>query len=318
VSLVATVVCTLSRLSDRRPIWLPAGAERRLVRVQDDDLFGGIAMQQRRHKTASERAQYYRSPALPGAEILHARFISHRYCAHVHDSWTVAAVDEGAATFNLNGARHIAPAGTVFMIPPFAVHTGESASPHGYSYRVLYLEPLLYSTSTNLGALCPALRGSLPVVVRDETLSDRLTRLHRAIWQPGQSLEQGEALDAVVSALATVLSPSDASPPGGTNRGVRRAVDFIHEHWREDFTLGDLATAVGTSRFHLVRTFHAHVGVTPSGYRRALRTTAAQRLLRQGSTPGEAAASCGFYDQSHLTRSFRATTGVTPARYARA
>lgn len=54
----------------------------------------------------------------------------------------------------------------------------------------------------------------------------------------------------------------------------------------------------------------------PSRYRRRLRVLAAQRLLRSGCQPADAAAEAGSYDQSHLNRHFKLVTGVTPRQYA--
>jgi hypothetical protein len=85
-----------------------------------------------------ETARFLRSPALTGVETLHATFVVHRYCRHIHDGLTVAHVDRGAATFELDGERYVAPAGHSFLVPPHAVHTGEPAVDGGYSYRVLY------------------------------------------------------------------------------------------------------------------------------------------------------------------------------------
>ena len=52
-----------------------------------------------------EHARFFRPAALPGVEMLHATFLRHRYTAHIHDSWVVACVDRGAASFELDGTR---------------------------------------------------------------------------------------------------------------------------------------------------------------------------------------------------------------------
>ena len=95
-----------------------------------------------------EHARFFRPAALPGVEMLHATFVRHRYTAHIHDSWVVACVDRGAASFELDGTRHTAPSGSVFVIPPGIVHTGEPATDCGYTYRVLYIDWAADRTST--------------------------------------------------------------------------------------------------------------------------------------------------------------------------
>jgi AraC-like DNA-binding protein len=266
-----------------------------------------------------EWARFFRSANLPGAEVLHASFVSHRYAAHLHDSWTVAAVEEGAAAFALASRRYVASAGSAFLIPPGMVHTGEPAAQDGYVYRVLYLEPEQVAVDDGPPVIArpPSSRSVGPVVVRDGTLLSRLVWLHQLVPVPGHALEQGEALASATTAVARIVSP-DSSAGQRDQRPVGRVVDFIQAHWQEDFSLGALAQATGFSRYHLVRTFHREMGVPPSAYRRALRVAAAQRLLRNGERPADVATACGFYDQPHLNRHFKQAVGVTPARYARA
>jgi AraC-like DNA-binding protein len=262
-----------------------------------------------------DRAKYFRPAALPGVEALHASFVSHRYPAHLHESWTVATVDQGAATFELEGSRHIAPAGSTFLIPPGAVHTGEPATAGGYRYRVLYLDPEECWDKAEVSRLARNNLDAL-VVLRHQELSSRLARLHAALASPAVSLEQGEMLNSATVMLTDIVSGRMPSRSPNAHQGVSEAVDYIHAHLVEDFSLHDLAVAVGTSPYHLVRTFHERVGMPPSSYRRALRVLAAQRFLRLGRQPADVAVECGFYDQSHLNRHFKSVTGVTPRQYA--
>lgn len=263
-----------------------------------------------------EHTTFHRPAALPGVEALHATFVEHRYPAHVHDYWVIARVDRGAATFELEGQRHTAAAGSMFVIPPGAVHTGESASDSGYTYRVLYVD---WATLTR-GAEPPhdALSRLAAPVGENRSCLRALDRLHEALVLPGRSLEQGEAVETVSRALRQSTAPTVSRRRSREHPAAARAEAYINAHWQDNFTLHDLAEAADVSLFHLVHVFHRAFGMPPSTYRRALRVQAAQKLLRRGEPARDVALACGFYDQSHLTRHFKAVTGVTPARYARA
>lgn len=275
----------------------------------------GLALMEAR---SVEEARFLRPPALPGVEALHATFVHHRYPPHVHDALTVAHVVRGAAGFDLEGRWQLAPAGCVFVIPPHRVHTGQAASPGGYSYRVLYLE---LSQLAERSGREPGVRSRQPAtVVRHPELAQALRCLHRTLRLPAAALEQGEALAGVARLLAGLTGSSSerAEPARHGHPAVLRARDYIHDRWSEDFTLDELAAACGLSPFHLSRRFREQIGMPPSAYRRALRIQAAQRLLRAGTPPARAAAACGFYDQAHLNRHFKPVTGVTPGHYAAA
>lgn len=260
-----------------------------------------------------EHAHFFRPAALPGVETLHATFLRHRYTAHIHDSWVVACVDRGAASFELDGTRHTAPSGSVFVIPPGIVHTGEPATDLGYTYRVLYIDWAAVDQDAAVWSDEPWPWSS--PITHDRDCLRSLHRLHEVLALPGRALEQGEALDALRSALRGVAGLQPRYLQAQTHPAVARARAFTHEYWRENFTLRELAEAADVSPFHLVRTFHREVGMPPAAYRRALRVQAAQKLLRRGEPVRDVALTCGFYDQAHLTRHFKAVTGVTPTRY---
>jgi len=264
-----------------------------------------------------ERARFLRPSTLTGVEALHATFLAHRYVPHVHDSLTVAYVDRGAATFELQGTRHVASAGSTFLIPPQSVHTGESATAEGYTYRVLYVDPDALAARAEQ-EITPAALSRVPTVMRRSELATALQRMHAALVLDGRSLERGEALAALATMLEPLFGTTVARVPHVGHPAVRRARDYIHERWQHDFSLEELAAAVALSPFHLARLFRAQVGMPPSSYRRALRVQAAQRLLRAGEGPAAVAVQCGFYDQAHLNRHFKRVTGVTPGQYATA
>jgi AraC-like DNA-binding protein len=260
-----------------------------------------------------EWSRFYRPEGTPGTEVLHARYLSHRYAPHIHDKWTVATVDHGTARFARGRIEYVAPAGSVFLIPPGVVHTGESATPDGYSYRVVYLDvqedrddswPLVGSTS-------------LPVVTSDRSLRASLRRFHALLARHDTRLERDEALGLVVGAI-TAIAGKPPSTPYDTHPTVTLAVDYLTANWNREISLHDLAEISGVSSSHLIRLFNRRLGVAPSGYQRALRVAAAQRLIRQGCPLPEVSLRCGFYDQSHLNRHFKRAIGVTPGHYAAA
>jgi AraC-like DNA-binding protein len=263
--------------------------------------------------TPEEHARFFRPAALPGVETLHATFVRHRYPAHIHDSWVVACVDRGAASFELDGTLHTAPSGSVFVIPPGIVHTGEPATDGGYTYRVLYIDWAAVDDDA-AGWSNEPWPWSSPIT-HDRDCLRTVNQLHELLALSGRALEQGEALAALRSALRGVAGLHPRSSHAQTHPAVARARAFTDEHWRENFTLRELAEAAEVSPFYLVRTFHREVGMPPAAYRRALRVQAAQKLLRRGEPLRDVALTSGFYDQAHLTRHFKAVTGVTPMRY---
>jgi AraC-like DNA-binding protein len=265
----------------------------------------------------SEVARWIRPAFLPGVEVLQATFRRHRYREHAHPTWTVALMRRGAAAFKLEGDRHVAPPGSVFIIAPELVHTGDPATPSGYSYEVLYLDPgVVAGAADALGGREPRLPRR--VVIESTTLARRLGVLHACLRRKEPGLEAEEHLASAAEALCHQLERA----PGSTSMAVshpavRRALELLRERWAEPVTLAELAGHAGLSPSALVRQFRREVGLPPHRFQLNLRILRARDLLRRGIPTAEVAVETGFYDQAHLTRVFKRAVGVPPRGFAR-
>ncbi|HYB28967.1 MAG TPA: AraC family transcriptional regulator [Solirubrobacteraceae bacterium] len=250
---------------------------------------------------------------------MHARFVQHAYRPHSHPTWTVAALERGAARFSLDATQQRAVEGELFVLEPDAVHTGMAAVPEGWTYKVLYIEPSIVHEWAERDGSPP--RAARWVVFRDVALHGALERAHNAlVSEPAGSMGLDEAVLGAVAALRPHLRPG--TPARGRDRAehvaVRRARNHLRERWDQRVTLAELSTVAGLSRFELVRRFREQNAVTPHAFQTNLRIAEARRLLSAGIAPAEVAAQCGFADQPHLSRVFKRAVGVSPGRYARA
>lgn len=102
------------------------------------------------------------------------------------------------------------------------------------------------------------------------------------------------------------------------NPTVRKAMDFISNHYAENISLSDLARAVNLSPFRISHVIKEHTGKTFMQHVLVMRINKARRLLEQTEKScGEIAHEAGFCDQSYFIRHFKKITGTTPARYRR-
>jgi len=263
----------------------------------------------------TDRARFLRPAGLGGAEALHATFRTHRYRRHAHETWTVALMRRGAAEFDAERRHYTAPPGRVFVIPPEVMHTGDPATPEGYTYSVLYLPPaMLERVAFEHGGRAP--RTAREIVIADPTLAAALGRLHGRLG--GLPLGVEEALEDVLARLSPHLAPGvEPRVRGGAHPGVRRAKALLEERFTENVPLAVLADHAGLSRHRLVHVFREQVGLPPHAYQITVRVREAQRRVRSGAALAEVALDCGFYDQAHLTRAFHAIVGVPPGVYSR-
>ncbi|MBU1040402.1 MAG: AraC family transcriptional regulator [Proteobacteria bacterium] len=272
--------------------------------------------------TPPDQAHYFRSPALPETELLTARFYAHTFAPHWHEGYVVGVITAGAEGYRYRGAQHVAAVGGLACINPDEIHTGERADDQGWAYRVFY------PSAATMRALAQGLRGShaaglprLPAtVIQDRPLALALARAHQLL-ESGQDLL--EAQTAALAALSALLirhaqEPEAAAPPQGDSARVETLRQRLAADLAEPLTLDELAASVGLSAFHAARLFTRATGMPPHAWRNQLRLNRSLGLLRAGLSSAEAAAACGFADQSHYTRHFRRTFGVTPGRWSAA
>lgn len=111
--------------------------------------------------------------------------------------------------------------------------------------------------------------------------------------------------------------PRAGTSPAPGIAHVRKAVRFIAAHADEAITLSTLAEQVGTSPFHLQRTFSRLLGISPRAYQDALRAQSFRRDLRTGKPVTGAIYDAGYGSSSRVYEQQPTGRGMTPAAYRR-
>jgi len=99
-------------------------------------------------------------------------------------------------------------------------------------------------------------------------------------------------------------------------RTVRQAMAYIHEHYAEPISRGDMAVYLAVSDRYLTRCFHQEMGITPVAYLNRYRIHMARELIeKRVFNITEIAQMVGFSDSSYFGKVFRQETGSAPSDY---
>ncbi|HUQ80492.1 MAG TPA: AraC family transcriptional regulator [Gemmatimonadaceae bacterium] len=252
--------------------------------------------------------------------VLSNRRVLAPFPPHLHEDYAIAVTEGGAHRIRVGHRYYDAPAGAVVAIGPYQLHSADSASGAGWSYRMLFVgEEVMRALAGSDGPASKPPVFLRPVIV-DASLARAIRRLHRHREQtaPAPSLALSERTVVVLSRL--LETHGDVRPNDGdarvAHRGVRRAREYLHAHSERPISLAELAGIAALHPRYLVRVFSASVGLPPHAYLKRLRIARAQRMLTGGDPLARVAQAAGFADQSHLTREFRRYLGVTPGVYA--
>jgi AraC-like DNA-binding protein len=262
-------------------------------------------------------------------DLLHAR-MAEPYAPHLHGEFSIGVCTDGVEVIRYRGGLHYATPGSVVILEPDEPHTGGPAGPGYFTYRVMYPHAELLSERSGRVPWFPD-----PVVV-DPGLAAGMRRVHAALCRGIEPLEAETRLSWVLGELVRRhAAPPTQIPAGWPDRAADGAVGregdsagdragdrvarLVTARLADELlrppALAELAAQAGLSRYQLLRSFRAEVGMPPYAWLAQHRVARARVLLERGCRPAEVAVQTGFADQAHLTRWFRRVVGVTPGAY---
>lgn len=245
-------------------------------------------------------------------ERIEARFQSHVYSMHRHDTFAIGITLGGVQSFHYRrDHRHSLP-GTVMVLHPDEAHDGHAGDERGFHYRMLYIAPPLIQSALG-GKALPYITSGLST---DRRLSVAVRSLLFSLEAPLDALEENDGIAELAAALEA-NSDARISRPRLTldYQAASRVRAYLDAHLFEGVTLDDLESVSGQERWTLSRDFRALFGTSPYRYLTMRRLDLARQQIATSNSLTEAALHAGFADQSHMTRAFGRTFGMPPSRW---
>jgi AraC-like DNA-binding protein len=184
------------------------------------------------------------------------------------------------------------------------------------TFELVLLDTALFDEACLLTARRAGPLASPVLACTDERVQP-LLRLHAQLRRPAPALQRQAALVAALTALVELLWGRAPLPRQTERPAVRRARHYLLDQLSHHVTLDELADAVELDKYHLIRAFHAEVGVPPYEFLTQARILRARQLLRSGMSAAAVAVAVGYCDQSQMHRHFRRIVGRTPGQFAR-
>jgi AraC-like DNA-binding protein len=275
-----------------------------------------MAMAAPQTESQLDRATFRNSPMFGGIDLMSARFARHSFAPHSHDELMIGVIHAGVKSFRCGRTRESAGPGSLSVVNPGEMHTGELKHGRELAYAAFYVpESALAAMFTRLDGDCSIIAQP---VIDDEDISRSLAEAHRLAMAGDDAVAAEEATVLGVALLFERYGASRlAQPETSCPTAVSRAVDFLQARACDHVNLEDTSRASGVGLYHLIRLFQKHLGLTPYAYLTQVRIAKSRQLLRLGEPVAQVALDVGFADQAHFTKRFKQLTGTTPAFYAR-
>jgi len=268
----------------------------------------------------AEAVRIWRSPGLPDLEMMQATYVTRTFPRHSHEGFGVGVIERGALGFYYRGENVVAAEGRVNLVIPDEVHTGQSATPLGWSYRMFYFgAETLRQAAAEMAGRAAAVPFFTAGVIDDQALAGLIRATHRRLEDRTVSLLERQSifLHLLIRLIARhAAAPPPLHPTGREHRGVGRAIKYITARFGEEMAITELAAVAGLSPFHFIRVFTRATGLPPHAWLMQYRARRARGMLRRGLPIADAACRAGFADQSHLNRIFKRLFGYTPGQFS--
>jgi AraC-like DNA-binding protein len=259
---------------------------------------------------------FWLDPALPFVESRRAQHSRACYRSHTHPALSIGAVDAGRSTLQVDGAcAQALQGGDVVVIPPHCAHACNPEPGQNWSYQMLYLDETWLRALVDEGRLTePGLRLGYPALLRSPEVYRALCALNRHVFSPAAAEAKECALIDFVGGLVVQSDWRPDVPPAW----LEPMRLLLRAQCEQNWSVSALAARAGLSRYHFIRAFSTHTGMTPHAFQLDCRINLARRLLRQGVAIADLAYRLGFADQSHFQHAFKARVSATPGEYLRA
>ena len=102
--------------------------------------------------------------------------------------------------------------------------------------------------------------------------------------------------------------------PLSSNNTMRKAINYIREHYKDDISIGDVAEEACIGERYLRKIFSQHLNLSPVDYLNQIRINKAIELLRITElSVKEVCFECGFRSPQYFSRIFKQLVGVSPS-----
>ena len=227
---------------------------------------------------------------------------------HIHEYSEILYTKSGVMTMYLDGVKQTVPQGYLAFILPNRIHAYTAETPSHVSCAVF--------SNDFIASFFELYKNKMPSepVIKLPYAEEMITELENTA--PDDIIRLSGLLTLLFSELSRQTQMVDSHLQDGSL--YITAVNYISNHFRTDFTLRDMAKALGYHEKYLSSSLHSLTGMNFRSFLASYRINYAKNLLRGCSSKksiSEIALTCGFPSINTFNRTFRQLTGVTPSAY---
>lgn len=226
---------------------------------------------------------------------------------HIHEYSELIYVSGGCMTMYLGGEKLCVGEGSAAFVFPNQSHEYTSETPCE-SWCAVFSNDYLHTFYRLYADRIP----TTPVIELSAEMRDIIARLQNTDKE--DTVTVAGLLHLLFGELARNTGFEEGQGVGNTL--YNRAINYIAANFRSDFSLGDMAKALGYHEKYLSSELHFLTKMNFRAFLSTYRIDHAKRLLRTtGKNISEIALDSGYSSINTFNRAFKAAVGTTPSEY---
>lgn len=243
------------------------------------------------------------------------------YFSHFHEEIEIVSVVSGVVSIMCDNKEFCASAGDICIFMPGEIHSFSSVEEnHTYVIKIscndLVEDIDFYS-----------LRISPAVIKASTKFNDELMQSIKSLKCASENRENGYSflVRSISCKIVYQIMRCDKINKLNTEKRkknittlsiLKKSGEYIEKHYKDSFSLSDIAQYCGYSKYYFAHYFKEITGQTFYHYLTAYRIEQSiPELLNSENTISSIAYNCGFWEVRSFNRAFKSIMGMTPSEY---
>jgi len=249
---------------------------------------------------------------------------------HWHNEFEINYMVSGAAQFRCANKNIIAHEGDIVILAPNTIHSVYQYKDFSDTHDALAFSGEMFGLSSDDRSIAtlirPIINGNLEItshITSDKPYYKEIKKCTESIFNCVKinSAQYDMLLKSELLRLLWILSDNgeikkSAFAVSTELDGLKPAMQYITENFKEDITIDRLAELAHLSKSYFMNRFKQHFGIGAMEYIIQLRIkSACEALQNSNKTITQISYECGFNNLSNFNRQFKKTVGCTPKEY---
>lgn len=235
------------------------------------------------------------------------------FAKHFHDTYVIGITNDGLFKYYNANKTFLSYKNSTRITNPGEVHGGKSTS---WKYTNFYPSVDLLAQIYEQMFFEKKFLTFEKHIIDDMRLYQLLYSLFCSVYSKDTSMQIEIKLIDALSYLIQNYTYTTKSYGNSFNdeKIINNSIEYIQDMIESNISLDSLAANVSLSKYHFLRIFKKHLGMTPHNYIIASKVQKAKIKIIQGENLISTSINFGFSDQSHFIRNFKKLNGYTPKK----